>query len=208
MPKPIRSWKNTLKRRWVKFAWSITGVTSRQIWPRARAGPQDAPSWYRTQGVGFARLWPSHMEKTNSATCQQVICQMKAEESKPGKISAAKGSSSWRPGGSMDGGGGGNPAGTAAAATPAKLLQGDSKAKGACNAAGTSTSAAASVHRFLESWHCFSSCSDSSGDACTCAVFFLVGRATAKVLTNLTRLSLTVVRIAGAQRPAKHRSEV
>ena len=28
-------------------------------------------------------------------TCQQVICQMKAEASKPGKIKAAKGSSSW-----------------------------------------------------------------------------------------------------------------
>jgi len=147
------------------------------------------------------------MEKTNSATCQHVICQMKAEESKPGKISAAKGSSSWRPGGSIDGGGGGNPAGTAAAATPAKLLQGDSKAKGACNAAGTSTSAAASVHRFLESWHCFSSCSDSSGDAFVVFRFPLAGR-TAKVLTSFTRLSLTVVRIAGAQRPVKHRSEL
>ena len=35
----------------------------------------------------------SRTEMRLRPTCQQVICQMKAFESKPGKISAAKGSS-------------------------------------------------------------------------------------------------------------------
>mmetsp|Transcript_75892 Transcript_75892/g.214614 ORF Transcript_75892/g.214614 Transcript_75892/m.214614 type:complete len:238 (+) Transcript_75892:689-1402(+) len=95
MPKPMRSWKNTLKRRCVRLAWSVTGPRSRHSWPRAMAGPQEAPSLYRTQGVGFARLCPSIMENANSTTCQHVICQMKALPLKPGKISSANCSSSF-----------------------------------------------------------------------------------------------------------------
>mmetsp|Transcript_16907 Transcript_16907/g.41902 ORF Transcript_16907/g.41902 Transcript_16907/m.41902 type:complete len:204 (+) Transcript_16907:210-821(+) len=95
IPKPIRSWKNTLKNRCIMLAWSIIGQTSRQSCPRARAGPQLAPRRYNAQGVGFAFWCPTHMVNAKAAIWARVTFQMKVSPSNPGKISSMNCSSSF-----------------------------------------------------------------------------------------------------------------
>mmetsp|Transcript_43391 Transcript_43391/g.114309 ORF Transcript_43391/g.114309 Transcript_43391/m.114309 type:complete len:280 (-) Transcript_43391:299-1138(-) len=94
MPRPIRSWKKTLKKMCIALACNVMGKRRRQKAPDAIEGPHEAPKRYKEQIFGAPATLPKRTEPRYSATCNTEIRQMNVLESKPGRRRLTRPSSS------------------------------------------------------------------------------------------------------------------